>query len=150
MNFQPGDVTSSLMYLMNTRPNMCYVFNHLTQAMVRPTNLFWKATKHLLWYLRDTTLWTMVQKDRWSEVMWLKKCRFGGKFIKSKEYIRWNFQFWVHSCSLVQQEEKIYGAQLGKIKIHGCKSSKMWGDLDEKDTCGTIWLDDGSNNDLIW
>eukprot|EP00253_Pinus_taeda_P033010 PITA_33010 len=44
-------LVGSLMYFVNTRPNMCYAFNQLSQAMVRPT----KATKHALRYLRGTT-----------------------------------------------------------------------------------------------
>ena len=46
---------SSLVYLINTRPNICYLINQLSQAMVKPTKLFWKATKHVLRYLRGTT-----------------------------------------------------------------------------------------------
>ena len=32
-----------LMYLVNTRLDICYVVNQLSQAMVKPTKLFWKA-----------------------------------------------------------------------------------------------------------
>eukprot|EP00253_Pinus_taeda_P003039 PITA_03039 len=45
----------SLLYLVNTRPEMCYAVNQWSQAMVRPTKLFWKATKHVLRYLKATT-----------------------------------------------------------------------------------------------
>ena len=41
----------SLMDLVNTRPNIYYAVNQLSQAMVKPTKLYWKATKHLLRYL---------------------------------------------------------------------------------------------------
>ena len=37
-----------LMYLFNTRPNICYAVNQLSQAMVKHTKLFWKASKHVL------------------------------------------------------------------------------------------------------
>ena len=43
------------MYLVNTRPDLCFVVNQLSQAMVQPTKLFWKATKHVLRYLRGTS-----------------------------------------------------------------------------------------------
>ena len=45
----------SLMYLVNTRPNMCFVVNHLSQAIFNPTKLYWKTTKHVLRYRRGTT-----------------------------------------------------------------------------------------------
>ena len=43
------------MYLVNTRPNICFIVNQLSQAMVKPTKLFWKAGKHVLRYLRGTS-----------------------------------------------------------------------------------------------
>ena len=48
-------LVGSLMYLANTRPNLWYVDNSLSQAMVRPTKLYWKATKHVLRYLKGTS-----------------------------------------------------------------------------------------------
>eukprot|EP00253_Pinus_taeda_P033882 PITA_33882 len=48
-------LVGSLMYLVNTRLDICYVVNHLSQAMVKPTKLFWKAGKHVLHYLRGTS-----------------------------------------------------------------------------------------------
>eukprot|EP00253_Pinus_taeda_P033140 PITA_33140 len=48
-------LVGSLMYLVNTRMTMCYVFNQLSQAMVKPTKLYWKATKHVLRCLKGIT-----------------------------------------------------------------------------------------------
>ena len=45
-------LVGSLMYLVNTRLDICYAVNQLSQAMVKPTKLFWKAGKHVLRYLR--------------------------------------------------------------------------------------------------
>ena len=55
-------LVGSLMYLVNTRPNMCYVVNQIIQEMVKTTKLYWKETKHVLRYLRGTTqfgIWYM-------------------------------------------------------------------------------------------
>ena len=43
------------MYLVNMRPNICYVVNQLSQALVKPTKLFWKVGKHVLRYLKGTS-----------------------------------------------------------------------------------------------
>ena len=43
------------MYLVNTRPDIFYVVNQLSQAMVKPTKLFWKAGKHVLRYIKGTS-----------------------------------------------------------------------------------------------
>ena len=48
-------LVGSLMYLVNTRPDICYAVNQLSQAMVKPTKLYWKACKHVLRYIRGTS-----------------------------------------------------------------------------------------------
>eukprot|EP00253_Pinus_taeda_P032741 PITA_32741 len=48
-------LVGSLMYFFNTQPDICYAVNQLSQAMVKPTKLFWKASKHVLRYLRGTS-----------------------------------------------------------------------------------------------
>jgi hypothetical protein len=44
----------SLMYLVNTRPDICFVVNTLSQFMVEPRRAHWTTTKHILRYLRGT------------------------------------------------------------------------------------------------
>ena len=44
----------SLMYLVNTRPNLCFVVNTLSQFMVEPRSVHWVAAKHVLPYLSRT------------------------------------------------------------------------------------------------
>ncbi|XP_059078202.1 uncharacterized mitochondrial protein AtMg00810-like [Cryptomeria japonica] len=44
----------SLMYLVNTRPNICYATNALGQFMCEPKQLHLVAAKHILRYLRGT------------------------------------------------------------------------------------------------
>jgi hypothetical protein len=48
-------LVGSLMYLVNTRQDICYAVKQLSQAMVKPTKLFWKAGKHVLRYLKGTS-----------------------------------------------------------------------------------------------
>ncbi len=44
----------SLMYLVNTRPDICFVVNTLSQFMVEPKREHWVAAKHVLRYLCGT------------------------------------------------------------------------------------------------
>jgi hypothetical protein len=44
----------SLMYLVNTRPDICFVVNTLSQFMVDSRRVHWVATKHVLGYLYGT------------------------------------------------------------------------------------------------
>jgi hypothetical protein len=43
-----------LMYLKNTRPDICFVVNTLSQHMVDPREVHWVAAKHILRYLKGT------------------------------------------------------------------------------------------------
>eukprot|EP00253_Pinus_taeda_P011011 PITA_11011 len=44
----------SLMYLVNTRPDICYAVNTLSQFMVEPKRAHWAVAKHVLRYLQGT------------------------------------------------------------------------------------------------
>jgi hypothetical protein len=44
----------SLMYLMNTRPDICFAVNTLSQYMVEPRRVHLIATKHVMRYLKGT------------------------------------------------------------------------------------------------
>jgi hypothetical protein len=41
----------SLMYLVNTRPDICYAVSALSQFMSQPRQTHWIAAKHVLRYL---------------------------------------------------------------------------------------------------
>jgi hypothetical protein len=44
----------SLMFLVNTKPDICFALNTLSQDMVEPRHVHWIATKHVLRYLHGT------------------------------------------------------------------------------------------------
>ena len=44
----------SLMYLVNTRPNLSFAVNTLSQFMMEPKRVHWTAAKHILRYLAAT------------------------------------------------------------------------------------------------
>jgi hypothetical protein len=47
----------SLMYLVNTRLDICFAVNALSQYMVEPRHVHWMTTKHVLRYLRGTIVY---------------------------------------------------------------------------------------------
>ena len=44
----------SLMYLVNTRPDLCFLVNTLSQFMVEPRSVHWVVAKHVLHYILRT------------------------------------------------------------------------------------------------
>jgi len=44
----------SLMYMVNTRPDIAFAVNSLSQFMVEPKRMHWIAAKHILRYLHGT------------------------------------------------------------------------------------------------
>ena len=44
----------ALMLLVNSRPDICFIVNTLSQFMVEPHHIHWIAAKNLLRYLRET------------------------------------------------------------------------------------------------
>jgi hypothetical protein len=47
-------IIGSLMYLTNTRPNICFVVNTLSQYLVEPRRVHLVAAKHVMRYLKGT------------------------------------------------------------------------------------------------
>ena len=47
-------LSSFFMYLVNTRPDLCFAMNTLNQYMVEPRRVHWVAAKHKLRYLAST------------------------------------------------------------------------------------------------
>lgn len=64
----------SLMYLMNTRPNICLVVNNLSQYMVESRCVHWISTKHVLRYLNGTIDYGLIYD---AESAGLYRCRLG-------------------------------------------------------------------------
>ena len=106
-------LVGSLMYLVNTRPNLCFAVNQLSQDMVQPTKLFWKETKYVLRYLRGTSqygLWYRqtkgVKLQGFTDVDWVGS--------RPEEHFRRNIQPWFNCSFLVQQETEVSCTQLSR------------------------------------
>ena len=109
------------MYLVNTRPDLCFVVNQLSQAMVQPTKLFWKAAKHVLRYLRGTSqygLWYRrtegVKLQGFTDADWAgspsdRKSTSGGIFNLCSDAVSW-YSRKQRSVSLNSAEAKYMAA----------------------------------------
>eukprot|EP00253_Pinus_taeda_P005301 PITA_05301 len=94
-------LVGSLMYLVITRPDICYAVNQLSQAMVKPTKLFWNVGKHVLRYLRGTSgygLWYRQEDEvklcgftdaDWAGIPTDRKSTSGGVFSIGSIAVSW-------------------------------------------------------------
>eukprot|EP00253_Pinus_taeda_P014953 PITA_14953 len=85
--------------MQTPRLDLCYLVNQPSQAMVQPTKMFWKATKHVLRYLRGTSQYGLWY--RWIEGVKLqgfsdwagcpsdRKSTLGGIFNLGLERVSW-------------------------------------------------------------
>jgi hypothetical protein len=91
----------SLMYLTNTRPNICFEVNTLIQYMVEPRCVHLVATKHVLRYLKciidyglryvsDHKIRLQGYTDSyWEDSVTYRKSTYGCFFILGSAMISW-------------------------------------------------------------
>jgi hypothetical protein len=89
------------MYLTNTRPDICFAVNTLSQHMVDPRRVHWIAAKHILRYLKGTIEYGLqyIQRDQirlmgYSDSDWVdntvdRKSTYGGCFSLGSGMISW-------------------------------------------------------------
>ena len=75
------------MYLVNTRPDLPFAVNQLSQAMVQPTKLFLEGSEACVEIpQRHIPVWIVVQTDKGSEALGLHRCGLGRESIRPKEH----------------------------------------------------------------
>eukprot|EP00253_Pinus_taeda_P022455 PITA_22455 len=119
-------LVGSLMYLMNTQPDLCYAVNQLSQAMVQPTKMFWKVAKNVLRYLRGTSQYGLWY--RWTEGVKLQgftDVDSTRRPLDRKSTLGGIFSLGSLEVFFVQKETEISCTQLGRGRIHGCKLGIM-------------------------
>ena len=119
------------MYLVNPRPDICYAVKNLSQAMVKPTKLFWKVGKHVLRYLKGTSeygLWykqmDAVKLHGFTDVDWAgnpmeKNRTSGGVFSIISTIVSW-------------YNRKQRSVALSSVEAEYMAASQA--------TCETIWM----------
>ena len=91
----------SLMYLVNTKPNICFAVNTLSQFTVEPKRVHWATSKHILRYVHGTVRYGSkyfrgedVRLNGFTNVDWAsssidRKSTFGYCFIVGSGMISW-------------------------------------------------------------
>jgi hypothetical protein len=94
-----------LMYLVNTKPDICFAMNTLNQFMVEPRRAHWTAAKHILRYLHGTVEYGLRYAHRDGvKLIGYTRCKLGKQCSGQKKHFRVLFQLGIGGCLLVQQE----------------------------------------------
>ena len=114
-------IIGSLMYLMNTRTNICFVVNTLSWYLVKPRRVHWIATKHVMRYLKGMIefrlyynrdhgyrLYGYANSD-WEGCVAERKSTSGGCYYLGFTMISW-FSKKVSSVTLSKTEEEYIAA----------------------------------------
>jgi hypothetical protein len=103
----------SLMYLVNTRPDIFFVVNTLSQFQVEPRDENWTAAKHVLSYILGTLNYGLRYTTSW-----IHRFRLGRKCRRQKEYFRVVFQLGLCYDILGQQETEFCHTQHIRSRIY--------------------------------
>ena len=85
-------IIGSLMYLTNTRLDICFDVNTLNQYQVQPRCVHLIAAKHVMRYLKGTIVFGLYYDENHDYRLYgYNRCRLGWKYLGQKKHIRWMF-----------------------------------------------------------
>ena len=108
-------VIGSLMYLVNTRLDICFAVNALSQYMVAPRQVHWIAAKHVLRYY---WIWSQLCLGSEDGAARIYRFRLGRKHSGQKEYFRLLLQSRIRHDLVVLQEADFSSSQYGRIRVY--------------------------------
>jgi hypothetical protein len=105
----------SLMYLVNTKLDVCFAVKTLSQFMVEPRRVHWVAAKHVLRYLCGTVDYGLdyhrgdgVHLVGYTDSDWV------GCVSDRKNHFKVLLWIGISSCVLVQSEAEFSGFEFGR------------------------------------
>jgi hypothetical protein len=116
----------SLMYLVNTRLDICFVVNTLSQYMVEPRHVHLVATKHVLRYLHGMVGYGLIYvSDGEVKLQGYTNSDWAGSAVDLEKHIRMLLQFGIRYDLMVEQKTNVSGTQYNRGRIYSsqcCKS----------------------------
>jgi hypothetical protein len=117
----------SLMYLVNTRPDILFAVNTLSQFQVEPRHKHWIVAKHVLRYICGTINYGLrytASSD--IQLPAIHRLRLGRKCRRRKEHFKHVFQLGLCNDILGQKETEVYRTQQS-ISQHVKHAQKQFG-----------------------
>eukprot|EP00253_Pinus_taeda_P001429 PITA_01429 len=126
----------SLMYLVNTKPDICYALNTLSQFMVEPKRAHWAATKHILRYLQGIVDYGLLYnkgKEIW--LSGLTDADWVGSSVDRKSTSGYCFNIGSRITSWCSRKQKFVALSLSEAEYIAANTA----------SCEAIWL-----RKLLW
>jgi hypothetical protein len=103
---------NSLMYLVNTGPDICFSINTLSQFMVEPRRVHWVETKHVVGCLCCMVDYGLdYQRGDGVHLVGYIDSYWAGSVSDRKSTSGCFFQIGINNCVLVQLEVKVSGIE---------------------------------------
>eukprot|EP00253_Pinus_taeda_P032123 PITA_32123 len=121
----------SLMYLVNTRPDICYAVNILSQFMVEPKRAHCAATKHVLMYLQGTVDYGLLyNKGKDIRLSGFTDVNCTGSLLDRKSTSGYCFNIGLRITSWCSRKQKFVALSFSKAKYMVASTA----------LCEAIWL----------
>ena len=86
---QYRQIIGSLMYLTNTRPDICFVVKNLSQYLVESRRVHLVDAKHVMRYLKVTIDFALYYVGDLDYTLYgYTRCKLGWKCLRKKEHLR--------------------------------------------------------------
>eukprot|EP00253_Pinus_taeda_P031355 PITA_31355 len=114
--FECRQLIGALVFLVNSRPDICFAMNTLSQFMVEPHHIHWIAAKNLLRYLWGTTTYGLryiaenVRLHGYSDVAW------AGNVVNRKSISGCCFSPGSTSISWMSRKQKLIALSTAEVE----------------------------------
>jgi hypothetical protein len=130
----------SLMYLVNTRPDICYVVSVLNQFMSQPRQTHWIIANNVLRYLRGTVGYGLryasgvdMRLQVYADANW------AGSAVDQKSTPCCCFYFGICHGFLVEQETNFCGFEYCRSRVHCIMCGSLRSSEASQAPCRLIW-----------
>jgi hypothetical protein len=113
------------MYLVNTRPDICYATNVLSQSMSQlETDSLDSSKACIEIYTRHSWIWPEICLQCELEFAGICRYRLSKEYSGPEEHIRLLFYLGVFHGFLVQQETKLCGLEYRRSRVYSIECGK--------------------------
>eukprot|EP00253_Pinus_taeda_P004447 PITA_04447 len=123
-------LVGELMFLVNSRPDICFAVNTLSQHMVEPHHIHWIGAKNLLRYLRDTITYGLRYTARDVKLLGYTDADWAGNVVDRKSTFGCCFSLGSASISWMSRKQKSVALSIAEAEYIATSMA----------SCEAVWL----------